>query len=256
MKCTFTLGMLSLTFIYVLFAHADELSWDFANQGATRREWEVISGDWEFKGGWWEVKSGLHTPGIAVIKEEVAERLGLFTHDGMIFEVTFDVLGKPGNQFVIFAYAPETDEDHVFQAGMRFQALDGSWSIERMHIHAKDAFKGLDEIFKQEKNPVKQSHFDFKLEIQGNTVIGYHKEREQIRYTFGKDRPPPIFGAGGDLVRVLALIRAMPVGRIGIANENAHTRFRKFKISGPGIRPRPVEPGGKLAMIWGGIKAQ
>ena len=265
MKRTFALVFLSLTFICVPLAQAGEQIWGLGNQGVTLRDWEIISGDWKFKGGWWEVTSRGDTPGIAVIKERVAKQLGLFTQDGMTCEITFEVAGDPGesqNQFIIFAYAPESYKDRVFQAGLRlgetidFQGNRNGWSIERMHIRAEDDL-GNPQYFDTEKiEKIKSNQeYHFKLEIQGNTIITSHNAKEQVRFTFGQDRPKNLGGAGWAVAqRLLALIRELPVGRIGLANEDAHTRFQSFKISGPNVLS--VEPAGKLALIWSRIKTQ
>ncbi|MFQ6043408.1 MAG: hypothetical protein ACE5PV_21350 [Candidatus Poribacteria bacterium] len=246
----FALAFLTLAFICSLFAQAGEFSWKLADEKATLRDWEVISGDWTFKDGWWEVKSTEAQPGIAVVKEDVAKKLGLYTHDGMICEVTFEDFGDGGwqNQYIIFAYAPDVDKDHVFQAGQRVG--QGNWAIERMGIPGRAA--RVEEHFLRVKggtqgtdavSPKKQ--YNFKLEIKGDTIITYNNNKEQIRFTIGKDKPEM---AG------LNQFKKMPVGRIGISNENAHGHFKNFKVSGPGVRA--IEPAGKLATAWCSIKAQ
>jgi hypothetical protein len=256
MRLDYALVFLSLTLICAPLTHADEQSWDLANPAATLRDWEIISGDWAFRGGWWEVQSRGDTPGIAVIKEEVAKPLGLFTHDGMICEVTFEILAEQGNQFIIFAYSPEVDKDYVFQAGQRAEGAPGRWSIERMHIHPDNAnrFRAAEFFgFKKDGDVRGKREFRFKLEIQGDTIITYHNDKELNQFTFGEDRPNFEPGGAAQLARLLALIRKMPVGRIGLSNLNAHTRFQNFKISGPDIRS--VESMSKLATSWGRIKA-
>lgn len=244
---------LSLTLICPLLVQAGEFSWDLANKKATLRDWEIISGDWGFEDGWWDVTSTAIEPGIALIRENVAEQFGLFTHDGMVCEVTFktfdsrDLKFRWENQFIVFAYAPDTDEEHVYQAGQRVG--DREWSIERMDIaiperaRMEEEFRVLASGAQGSDVVVPNREYNFKLKIDGETIIIYSNHREQMRFTFGKDRPK---------IAILSQIEEMPVGRIGLSNENAHTRFKSFRISGPNVQP--VEPADKLAWTWGRIK--
>lgn len=249
MKRSSGLSFLCLILIFSLFAQADEFSWDLADKKATLRDWEIISGDWEFEDGWWDVRSTAIEPGIALIKESVARQFGIFTHDGMICEVTFEAfIDRPWrNQFIVFAYAPDTDEDHVYQAGQRVG--DREWSIERMDIAIpwrawmEEEFRVLNSGAQGSDVVVPDREYSFKLEIDGDTIITYSNNREQMRFTFGEDRPK---------IAILSQIKEMPVGRIGISNDNARTRFRNFRISGPDVRP--VEPAGKLTTTWGSLK--
>ena len=248
------LGLMGNTLICSLLAQADEFSWDLADKKATLKDWEIISGDWKFKDGWWDVRSTSIKPGIALIKEDVAKQFGLFTHDGMVCEVTFEAFESPDfnvqweNQFIIFAYAPDTDKDHVYQAGQRVG--NRQWSVERMDIAVpgraalQEEFRFLDGGIRGSDVVAPNKQYNFGLEIKDDTIITYSNNREQMQFTFGKDLP-------FDFVP-LNNVNKMPVGRISISNDNAHTRFKSFSISGPGVRP--VVPEGKLVTTWARIR--
>lgn len=246
----FASAFLILVFICSPLAQAGKFSWELADQKSTLRDWEVISGNRTFKDGWWEVNSTEAQPGIAVVKENVAKKLGLYTHDGMICEVTFEDLGDGAwkNQYIIFAYAPDVDKDHVFQAGQRVG--QGNWAIERMGIPGRAA--RVEEHFlraaggAQGRDAVGPNiQYNFKLEIKGDTIITYNNNKEQIKFTIGEDKPE---------MAALNQFDKMPVGRIGISNESAHGHFKDFRVSGPDVLI--VEPIGKLATTWGSIKTQ
>ncbi len=247
------LGLMGNTLICPPLAQANEFSWDLADKKATLRDWEIISGDWKFKDGWWDVRSTSAKPGIALIKESVARKFGFFTHHGMVCEVTFEAFKSPDfnvqweNQFIIFAYAPDTDKDHVYQAGQRVG--NGQWSIERMDIAVpgratfQEEFRVLDGGTQGSDVVAPNKQYNFRLEVKDDTIITYSNNRKQMQFAFGKE---------GAFKVQLNNVNKMPVGRIGISNDNAHTRFKSFRISGPGVRP--VEPGGKLITTWARIR--
>lgn len=78
----------------------------------------------------------------------------------------------------------------------------------------------------------------YKVAIEGKDVVIYTDgNKEQVRASFPK----------------------MPVGSVGLANENTTTHFDDFVASGPKVKSGgkfALEPAGNLVICWGKIKAR
>jgi len=199
---------------------------DFEDAAFTQKAWEIKQGDWEIKDGWWEAFSPSTGKGCFAILPEIE------THDGLTMEVTEkDMGGGWQNGYIIFAYVSDTE---IYYAGARIGR--GKWSIE------KSALAGGEQNFGDiPDGRIKAGGVvipRYKVAIEGKDVVIYTDgNKEQVRASFPK----------------------MPVGRVGLANENTTTRFDDFVASGPKVKSGgkfALEPAGNLVTCWGNIKAR
>jgi hypothetical protein len=204
---------------------------DFENADFTKNGWEILQGDWEIKDGWWEANSPATGQGCFALASDVE------THDGLKLEVTErDMGGGWSNGYIIFAYV---DENNLYYAGARIGR--SNWSTE------KSALAGGEQNFLQVADPrIKPNQViipRYQVSIEGDDVVIYAEDdkgkwEEKSRVTM----------PGG-----------MPIGRVGLAAENAITDFDDFVMSGPQVTDGgklAVKPSHKLATVWASLKTR
>jgi hypothetical protein len=149
-----------------------------------------------------------------------------------------DMGGSWSNGYIIFAYV---DDATIYYAGARIGR--SNWSTE------KSALAGGEQNFLQVADPRIQANQTiiprYRVAIEGDDVVIYAEEEPESGKWEEKSR---VTMPGG-----------MPVGGIGLANEQAITDFDDFVVSGPEVKDGgklAVKPAGKLATAWGRIKQQ
>jgi hypothetical protein len=142
-----------------------------------------------------------------------------------------DLGGGWQNGYIIFAYVNEAE---LYYAGARIGR--SNWSIE------KSSLGGGEQNFGEVADPrIKAGGViipRYRVVIEGDDVVIYAdrdgKWEEQNRYTFPAE---------------------MPIGRVGLCNENTTTQFDNFVVSGPEVEGSiAVAPAGKLATAWAKLK--
>ena len=217
-----TFAFVSLfTFLIASLATTDTLKDDFKDPRLTKELWEIKKGDWEIKDGWWESNSPAVGQGSFVLFSDIE------THDNLAIRVKCrDKGGGWSNCYTIFAYV---DDDEVYYAGARIGR--GNWTIE------KSALAGGEQNFGEVADGrVKAGGviIPYTVSIEGKDVVIYdEKDKEVNRHSFGK----------------------MPIGRIGLAHENTITQHDDFEVEGPKVKGLSVQPLGKLAVTWAGLKS-
>ena len=217
-----TFAFVSLfTFLIASLATTDTLKDDFKDPRLTKELWEITKGDWEIKDGWWESNSPAVGQGSFVLFSDIE------THDNLAIRVKCrDKGGGWSNCYTIFAYV---DDDEVYYAGARIGR--GNWTIE------KSALAGGEQNFGEVADGrVKAGGviIPYTVSIEGKDVVIYdEKDKEVNRHSFGK----------------------MPIGRIGLAHENTITQYDDFEVEGPKVKGLSVQPLGKLAVTWAGLKS-
>ena len=217
-----TFAFVSLfTFLIASLATTDTLKDDFKDPRLTKELWEIKKGDWEIKDGWWESNSPAVGQGSFVLFSDIE------THDNLAIRVKCrDKGGGWSNCYTIFAYV---DDDEVYYAGARIGR--GNWTIE------KSALAGGEQNFGEVADGrVKAGGviIPYTVSIEGKDVVIYdEKDKEVNRHSFGK----------------------MPIGRIGLAHENTITQYDDFEVEGPKVKGLSVQPLGKLAVTWAGLKS-
>jgi len=201
-------------------ADADTLMDDFEDPEFTEALWDVKQGDWRSEDGWWHGFSPAIGQGAFALFSDIE------THDGLRIQVTEQhIAGGWSNGYIIFAYVSETE---VYYAGARIGR--GNWTIE------KSALAGGEQNFGEVGDariaggaPLPR----YTVVIEQDDVVIYDDEDDEVnRHTFA----------------------AMPVGRIGLANENAETKYDDFAADGPAVAGLAVSPKDRLATTWAELK--
>jgi len=199
-------------------AVSDKILDDFEDAARTEKLWESVQGDWAIKDGWWESNSPAIGSGSFVFFSDIE------THDGLTMSVKCRAMGGGwSNCYIIFAYVNEAE---VYYAGARIGR--SNWTIE------KSALAGGEQNFGEVRDVrISARGTPYTVAIEGNDVVIYDENDKEVnRHTFGE----------------------MPIGRIGLAHENAITQYDDFEVESPAVKSLSVEPTGKLATTWAQIK--
>ena len=216
-----SLGAACLFVTVGIVAVADTLLDDFEDADFTDDMWEVMQGDWRTEDGWRHGFSPATGQGAFSLFSDVE------THDGLRIQVTEQhIAGGWSNGYIIFAYVSDTE---VYYAGARIGR--GNWTIEKSALAGREQkFGQVAEARVNGGGPLPR----YTVAIEGDEVVIYDDEDDEVnRHAFG----------------------SMPGGRIGLANENAETKYDEFLAEGPGVAGLAVSPVGRLATRWAEIKA-
>ncbi len=203
-------------------ANADSLMDDFEDPDFTEELWEPLQGDWESQDGWRHGFSPAVGAGAFALFSDIE------THDGLRIQVTVQHVGGAWqNGYIIFAYVDETE---VYYAGARIGR--GNWTIEKSALAGGE--QNFGEVGDARVNGAAPLP-PYTVVIEGDDVVIYDDEDDEMnRHSFAK----------------------MPVGRIGLANENAETKYDDFAAEGPGVAGLAVSHEDRLATAWAELKAR
>ncbi len=203
-------------------AEAVTLMDDFEDPDYTDELWETLQGDWRSEDGWRHGFSPAIGSGAFALFSDIE------THDGLRLQVTEQhVAGGWQNGYIIFAYVSETE---VYYAGARIGR--GNWTIEKSALAGGEQnFGEVGDARVNGAGPLPR----YTVAIEQDDVVIYDDEDEEVnRHSFAE----------------------MPVGRVGLANENAETKYDGFVAEGPGVAGLAVSSDDRLATTWGDLKAR
>jgi hypothetical protein len=106
------------------------------------------------------------------------------------------------------------------------------------------------------------SVFQFAGAVGVEITGGARPARPASKDTAGGDAYTIVFEAEGETLRTFIDGELMvettdatyPNGRPGLGGRDSTVWYDYVEINGPGIAPSPVEPAGKLAVVWGGLR--
>ena len=209
---------------------------DFENTARSKEVWEVVQRDWVFEDGycWAPGAGGLTTVPLLL--------LDIDAEDGMVLEAQCSDKGDGNWQNFAIIYGYE-EEDLAWAAGAGVG--NNQWRMFKFTpVASQGGAWGSDFVggVPVDTPLIVGEWYNIRIEIDGADItLSASSEPESEDLDEGN----------------LCTLPDPPRGRIGLGSAGASPMFNWFRVTGPSVSDLfPVEPGGKLAANWGGIKSE